>query len=140
MIRFAPICLAESIPSNPTAPSPTTATVEPGFTFAASAANQPVPMTSESVNKLGMLAGRLVSDMAVGTGIVGREERTDDELAGFNRFDRAPYFLHDAAILVPHWGGLSSRLNATIPPQIRPAHARGRDSDDGVRRLDDFQI
>jgi len=48
-----------------------------------------------------MLAGRLVSDMTVGTGIVGREERTDDELAGFNRFDRAPYFLHDAAILVP---------------------------------------
>lgn len=34
--------------------TPTTATVEPGFTFAASAANQPVPMTSESVNKLGI--------------------------------------------------------------------------------------
>src|SRR5207302_5699031 len=54
MIRAAPICLAERIPKRPTAPSPTTATVEPGFTFAASAANQPVPLTSESVNKLGI--------------------------------------------------------------------------------------
>jgi hypothetical protein len=31
MIRPAPICLAESTPSRPTAPSPTTATVLPGF-------------------------------------------------------------------------------------------------------------
>src|SRR5438132_12789602 len=64
MIRFAPICLADSIPSNPTAPSPTTATVEPGFTFAASAANQPVPMTSESVNKLGIKPSAGISGVA----------------------------------------------------------------------------
>src|SRR2546430_14506523 len=64
MIRFAPICLADSIPSNPTAPSPTTATVEPGFTFAASAANQPVPMTSESVNKLGIKSSEGISGVA----------------------------------------------------------------------------
>jgi hypothetical protein len=43
MIRPAPICFAERTPSRPTAPSPTTATVMPGFTLAASAANQPVP-------------------------------------------------------------------------------------------------
>src|SRR5690606_40728553 len=36
----APISLAESTPSRPTAPSPTTTTVLPGFTRAASAANQ----------------------------------------------------------------------------------------------------
>src|SRR5207245_26022 len=64
MILSAPICLAESIPSNPTAPSPTTATVEPGFTFAASAANQPVPMTSESVNKLGIKFSEGISGVA----------------------------------------------------------------------------
>jgi hypothetical protein len=38
------ICFAESTPSRPTAPSPTTTTVEPGFTLAAVAANQPVPI------------------------------------------------------------------------------------------------
>ena len=53
MIRSAPICLAESTPSRPTAPSPTTTTVDPGFTLAASAANQPVPSTSEVVSRLG---------------------------------------------------------------------------------------
>src|SRR5271165_1260915 len=53
MMRSAPICLAESTPSKPTAPSPTTTTVEPGFTCAASAANQPVPSTSETVRRLG---------------------------------------------------------------------------------------
>ena len=53
MIRSAPICRAESTPSRPTAPSPTTTTVEPGLTFATSAANQPVPRTSEVVRRLG---------------------------------------------------------------------------------------
>jgi hypothetical protein len=41
------------MPRSPTAPSPTTATVEPGFTPAASAANHPVPRTSEIVSRLG---------------------------------------------------------------------------------------
>src|SRR5438445_2916625 len=50
---LSPICLAESTPSRPTAPSPTTTTVAPGSTFAPSAANQPVPITSESARKSG---------------------------------------------------------------------------------------
>ena len=54
MIRSAPICFADSTASRPTAPSPTTATVDPGFTLAASAANQPVPSTSEVVSRLGI--------------------------------------------------------------------------------------
>src|SRR5215469_2122345 len=64
IIRAAPICLAERMPRRPTAPSPTTATVEPGFTFAASAANQPVPMTSESVNRLGIKSFDGISGVA----------------------------------------------------------------------------
>src|SRR5256885_4973077 len=56
MIRSAPICLAESTPRRPTAPSPTMATVIPGFTFAASAANQPVPKTSEVDSRLGIMS------------------------------------------------------------------------------------
>src|SRR5206468_11734314 len=54
MIRSAPICFADSTASRPTAPSPTTATVAPGFTWAASAANQPVPSTSDVVSRLGI--------------------------------------------------------------------------------------
>src|SRR5438309_9981568 len=67
MIRFAPICLAESTPKRPTAPSPTTKTVDPGFTLAASAANQPVPKTSDVASRLGItsLEGRsLVCDQS----------------------------------------------------------------------------
>jgi len=64
MILSAPICLADSTPSKPTAPSPTTTTVEPGFTFAASAANHPVPMTSEKANKLGTTSPEGTSGVA----------------------------------------------------------------------------
>src|SRR5690348_15405450 len=53
MMRPAPICRAERTPSRPTAPSPTTTTVLPGLTLAASAANQPVPKTSDAANRLG---------------------------------------------------------------------------------------
>ncbi len=53
MIRSAPSCLADSTPSRPTAPSPTTATVLPGWTSAATAAYQPVPSTSEALSRLG---------------------------------------------------------------------------------------
>src|SRR5260221_13821851 len=64
MIRLAPISLAESTPSRPTAPSPTTATVAPGLTFAASAANQPVPITSESAKRLGISSSDGISGVA----------------------------------------------------------------------------
>src|SRR5947208_169545 len=53
MIRSAPILAAESTPSRPTAPSPTTATVMPGCTFAQTAANHPVPITSDRESRLG---------------------------------------------------------------------------------------
>src|SRR5437764_12256037 len=132
MIRSAPICFADSTPSRPTAPSPTTATVMPGFTLAASAANQPVPRTSDTDSRLGIkssggtsgvatrvpsasgtrnmgacaspnehavLAARLVTDPAVGTGVIGGEERADDELAGLDRGDGTPDVFDDAAVL-----------------------------------------
>src|SRR3954466_9793379 len=54
MIRSAPICLAERTASRPTAPSPTTTAVFPGFTSAASAANHPVPSTSDAARRLGI--------------------------------------------------------------------------------------
>ena len=56
MIRSAPRRRAAMTPQRPTAPSPTTATIFPGPTFAASAAWWPVPITSESVSSGGMSA------------------------------------------------------------------------------------
>ena len=53
MIRSAPSCFAARTPGSPTAPSPTTATVLSGPTAAATAANQPVPSTSEAASRLG---------------------------------------------------------------------------------------
>src|SRR5207249_7920465 len=90
-----------------------------------------------SADELLVLTGRLIADLAVGTGVVGGEERTDDELAGFHRGDRATHLLDDAAILVPHGGRRGDRADASVWPQIRPAHTGGRDPDDGIRGLDD---
>ena len=57
MIRSAPSCLAARTAISPTAPSPTTATVLPGPACAASAANQPVPSTSEAASSAGIRSG-----------------------------------------------------------------------------------
>src|SRR5438445_4013970 len=146
MIRFAPICFAESTPSSPTAPSPTTATVEPGLTFAASAANHPVPMTSDNVNRLGMRSSEGISDVATrvpsasGTElaldarglitvladyarVVRGCKRADHELAGLDFPHLSTDLFNYAAILVTHRCRLRDRLNATIRPQIRSADA-----------------
>ena len=56
-IRWAPSRLAASTPSRPTAPSPTTATVLPGPASAATAANQPVPSTSDAASRDGIKSG-----------------------------------------------------------------------------------
>lgn len=48
----------------PTAPSPTTATVLPGPAAAASAANQPVPSTSEAASSDGMRSSSGCSGVA----------------------------------------------------------------------------
>src|SRR5712692_5118140 len=77
MIRSAPICLAESTASKPTAPSPTTAIVMPGFTFAASAANQPVPRTSEVARRFGIIS--FAGTPGVGTRVHPQEEHVADE-------------------------------------------------------------
>ena len=64
MIRSAPICFAERTPNRPTAPSPTTTAVAPGLTFAAAAANQPVPNTSDVASRLGIRSSDGTSGVA----------------------------------------------------------------------------
>ncbi len=56
MTRSAPIWAAASTPQRPTAPSPTTTAVSPGFTPAATAACQPVAITSVSASSDGTRA------------------------------------------------------------------------------------
>ena len=120
MIRSAPSCFAARTPSRPTAPSPTTATVLPGPASAATAANQPVPSTSEAASSDGIRsasgcpgvatrvpsasgmrassawvpivpmstrvhAAGLVAGPADLAGVVGGEERADDEVADLAR-------------------------------------------------------
>src|SRR4051812_935312 len=64
MMRSAPICCALNTPRSPTAPSPTTATVLPGPTAAASAANHPVPSTSEEESREGIISCDGISGVA----------------------------------------------------------------------------
>src|SRR5207245_9762829 len=78
----------------------------------------------------------LITDLAVGTGVVGGEERSDDELTRLDGGDCAADLLNDAAVLVTHRGRLGNRLDAAIRPLVRPADTRGRDPDDGIRRPD----
>src|SRR5882762_2757030 len=84
-----------------------------------------------------MLARRLIAGLAVRTGVVGGEERTDDELARLDCSDSATDLLDDAAVLVPHRGGLGDLVDAAVAPEVGPADARRGHLDDGVRRLDD---
>jgi hypothetical protein len=84
-----------------------------------------------------VLAGRLVADLTGGTDVVGREKRTDHELAWPDGFNRASDLRNDAAILVSHRGWLSGWLDATIRPQIGPAYACGGDLYDRIGRFDD---
>src|SRR5437016_3373132 len=87
-----------------------------------------------------MPAGRLVSGLTVGTGVVGGEERTDDELSALDGSDLAADFLNDAAVFMPHRGRLDDRADAAVWPQVRTANAGGRDPDDGICRLEDRRL
>src|SRR5258708_6244398 len=75
--------------------------------------------------------------MAVRTGVVRSEERSDDELSWLDRFDRAAALLDDAAVFMPHWSRSGDGVDAAVGPKIGPAHAGRRDPDDSVGRLHD---
>jgi hypothetical protein len=57
-----------------------------------------------------VLAGRLVARLAVGTGVVGCEEGTNDELPGLDEGDRTADLLDDAAVFVPIGDGWATGL------------------------------
>src|SRR2546427_22673 len=69
-----------------------------------------------SAHELGVLARGLITDLAVGTRVVGGEERSDDELAGLDGGDCAAGLFDDTAVLVTHRGRLGNRLDAAVRP------------------------
>src|SRR5262249_8846756 len=89
-------------------------------------------------NQLALLTRRLVSDLTVGTSVVGGKERTDDELTWFDGPHCASNFFYDAAVFVPHRSWLWNRVDAAIRPQVRSTHACSGRPNDRIRRLDDL--
>src|SRR5207302_6690321 len=62
------------------------------------------PLRLRTAYKLALLARRVIAGLTVGTRVVGREKRSDDELARLDLRDRAADLLDDAAVLVPDRG------------------------------------
>src|SRR5437588_3589677 len=63
----------------------------------------------------------------MGTGVVRRRERADDELSRLDGFDRAADLFNETAVLMPHGRGPVDRLYTSIRPQVRTADAgRGK--------------
>jgi hypothetical protein len=58
---------------------------------------------------------------------------------GLIELTRAADLFDNAAILVPYRCGLGEPANAAVGLQVGPAHARGRNPEDGVHRLDDLR-
>src|SRR5215213_4769491 len=85
-------------------------------------------------------AGRLVASPADLAGVVGGEERADDELARLNQTYLTADLLDDADVLVAHRCRLRHRVGPAVGPEVRAAHAGDRQSDAGVGRLDDRRV
>src|SRR5215203_3301979 len=85
-------------------------------------------------------AGRLVASPADLAGVVGGEERADDELARLDQTYLTADLLDDADVLVAHRCRLRHRVGPAVGPEVRAAHAGDRQSDDGVGRLDDRRV
>jgi hypothetical protein len=90
-------------------------------------------------HELGMHALGLVAGPADLAGVVGNDERADDELPGLHRRDVGADLLDDADVLVSHHL-VVGRLDAAVGPQVGPADAGRRQPDDRVRLLDDLRV
>lgn len=73
-------------------------------------------------------------------GIVGDDERPDDELAGSNRPHIATDLDDDTAIFMAHVLRRVDGLEAAIRPKVRAANAGSRKLDDGVGGFDYFRF
>ena len=91
------------------------------------------------VHELGVHALGLEPGLADLAGVVGDDERSDDEVARLERLHRVADLLHDADVLVAHQRVVDG-LDAAVGPQVGPADAGRGQADDGVGRLDDPRV
>ena len=89
---------------------------------------------------LAVKTGGLITGPADFASVVGREERTDDELAGPDRGDRGPDLLHDSGVLVSHPSRLVHRFDSPVGPQVRSADAGRGGTDDRIRGRDNRRL
>jgi hypothetical protein len=82
-------------------------------------------------------AGGLVAGQADLAGVVGGEERSDDEVADLDVPHVRADLLDDAGVLVAHVEGLGDLVGAAVGPQVRPADAGRGQADDRVGGLHD---
>jgi len=138
MMRPTPICLAESTASNPTASSPTTATVEPGCTSAAAAPNQPVPITSDKASRSGSISCEGISGVATsvpsasGTRSSGACAPPTNSACRHDVVHGTADFLDHATIFMTHRRGSGRGLDAPVRPQVGAANTGSGDTHDGV--------
>lgn len=100
----------------------------------------PLGLAAFGADELAVQAVGLVAVPAVGTGVVGCEERADDELARLDRVDVAADLLDDADVLVTERGGPVDPVDAAVVPQVRAAHTGRGGADDRVGRFDDLRV
>ena len=84
-------------------------------------------------------AVRLVAGLADLAGVVGGQERADDEVADLDGADLGADLLDDADVLVAHHL-VVDRLGAAVGPQVAAADAGRREADDRIGRLDDPRV
>jgi hypothetical protein len=90
----------------------------------------------DGADRVAVDARAVVAGPADLAGVVGGEERPDDELARLERRHVLADLFDDADVLVAHRHRLGTGL-AAVGPQVGSADAGRRQSDDGVGRLDD---
>ena len=95
---------------------------------------------ADAAHQSGIHAPALVPSPADLAGVVGGEERPDDELSGFDGGHVAADLFDDAHVLVAHRGRGTDLLNTAPWPQVTAADTGRRDTDDGVGRLDDLRV
>ena len=95
---------------------------------------------ADGAHQLAVEARAVVAGAADLAGVVGGEERPDDELAGFDRGDLGADCFDDADVFVAHRSGPGHGLDPAVRPQVRAADAGRRQPDDGVGRFEDGGI
>src|SRR5918992_922448 len=141
MICSAPRRLTAITPHRPTAPSPTTATLLPGPTFAAGRQNRP-PGGGGAAHRLGLrpVVARVAEEPDVDArrreplaaelaGAVGVGERHDNQVALLDLRDLRSDVLDDAYGLVAHRLAGLARLHRVVRPEVAAADAGAGDAD-----------